>query len=583
MKRRLVAVVAADVVGYSRLMADDEAGTLNALKAHRRASIDPKIEAHHGRIVKTTGDGMLLEFHSIVDAVCCAVEIQQATSQQNAGLPSERRLELRVGINLGDVILDGDDLYGDGVNVAARLEALAEPGSIYLSNTAYEHVRGKVDFAFDDLGDHALKNIATPIRVYRVRRGVQGAEQTGSTRPALALPDRPSIAVLPFANMSGDSDQYFVDGITEDVTTTLSKWRWFFVIARNSSFIYKDRAVDVKQVGRELGVRYVLEGSVRRAANRVRITAQLVDAINGSHVWAEKFDRELVDIFALQDEITERIATAIDPAMRLIETQRAIREPAIDAWDHFLRGSFSFYKYEKHSNEEARRHFAKAIELDPTFALAHAQLARTHYFDAWMNWADMPERSYETAYRLAATAVMLDGMEAVAHSALAITALFARHYDAALRAGHRAIELNPNYQYGHSSYGHALAFVGRPVEAIQCLQTALRLSPNDPMAWAFYGTLALAHYDSRCYEAAGDAARRALAIRREHLRGFAVLVASLAQLGRSQDVEDERARMQDVMPDLDLRQLTAPFPFRDGAGLNHLLDGLRKAGWEDAA
>ena len=382
MKRRLAAIVAVDVVGYSRLMSDDEAGTLNAFKADRHEVIDPKIEEHHGRIVKTTGDGMLLEFHSIVDAVCCAVEVQQAMTRRNAGRPRDRQIELRVGINLGEVIVDQDDLHGDGVNLAARLEALAEPGGVYLSSTAYEHVRGKVDFAFDDLGEHALKNIATPMRVHRVQRGVQAAtEQTGLTRRALPLPERPSIAVLPFVNMSGDPEQeYFADGITEDVTTALSKWRWFFVIARNSTFMYKGRAVDVKQVGRGLGVRYILEGSVRRAANRVRITAQLVDAANGTHLWAEKFDRELVDIFALQDEITERIATAIDPAMRLVETQRAIRGHAIDAWDHFLRGSYQFLQVREaqqrgspapiYQGHRARPHFrarARPARADPLF------------------------------------------------------------------------------------------------------------------------------------------------------------------------------------------------------------------------
>src|SRR6266436_5546060 len=321
-ERRLAAILAADVAGYSRLMGADEEGTLARLKAHRRELIDPNIAEHHGRIVKTTGDGMLVEFGSVVDAVRCAVAVQQAMAERNAAEPHDRRIELRVGINLGDVIFDGDDLFGDGVNIAARLEGLAEPGGICISEDAFRQVWGKIEAEFGDIGEHSLKNIARPLRVYRVRDA--GAAEKSLSAPALSLPDKPSIAVLPFQNMSGDAEQeYFADGMVEEIITALSRIRWLFVIARNSSFTYKGQAVDVKQVGRELGVRYVLEGSVRKAAGRVRITAQLIDALSGSHLWADRFDGSLEDVFDLQDKVAVSVGGVIEPALQSAEMRRS--------------------------------------------------------------------------------------------------------------------------------------------------------------------------------------------------------------------------------------------------------------------
>jgi adenylate cyclase len=330
--RRLAAILAADVVGYSRLMGADEEGTLERLKALRRELIDPKIAEHHGRIIKTTGDGLLVEFASVVDAVRCAVEVQQAIAERNTAVASDSRIELRIGINLGDVIVEGEDLYGDGVNIAARIEALADAGGVFVSSTVYDQMRDRLPFAFEDLGDQQVKNIARPLRVYRVR----GTAAQSPVAPALPLPDKPSIAVLPFANMSGDPEQeYFVDGMVEEIITALSKVRWFFVIARNSSFTYKGRAVDVKQVGRELGVRYVLEGSVRKAGTRVRITAQLIEAASGNHLWAERYDREIIDIFAVQDDITERVVATLEPELYAAEYFRSQRKPpdSLDAWE----------------------------------------------------------------------------------------------------------------------------------------------------------------------------------------------------------------------------------------------------------
>ncbi len=338
--RRLAAILAADVAGYSRLMGADEEGTLERLKALRRELLDPKIAEHHGRIVKTTGDGLLVEFASVVDAVRCAVAVQQAMPERNTDVAADSRIELRIGINLGDVIVEGDDLYGDGVNIAARIEALADAGGVFVSNTVHDQVRDRLPFVFEDLGEQQVKNIARPVRVYRVRDVGAGQGPSAPAAPALPLPDKPSIAVLPFANMSGDPEQeYFVDGMVEEIITALSRIRWLFVIARNSTFTYKGRAVDVKQVGRELGVRYVLEGSVRKAGNQVRITAQLIDALTGTHLWADRFDGSLEDVFELQDRVAVSVAGVIEPALQAAEMRRSAARPTTDltAYDLYLR------------------------------------------------------------------------------------------------------------------------------------------------------------------------------------------------------------------------------------------------------
>jgi TolB-like protein/class 3 adenylate cyclase len=375
-ERRLAAVLAADVAGYSRLMGHDEEGTLARLKALRKTLVDPKIAERRGRIVKTTGDGMLVEFPSIVDAVCCAVEVQRAMIEGNAEVPQESRIEFRLGVNLGDIITDGDDIHGDGVNIAARLETLAEPGGICVSQTVVNHVRGKVPFDVKDVGEQVLKNIARPIHVFHLVTDLN-RQDVGSTltTATLALPDKPSIAVLPFQNISGDPEQeYFADGIVEDIITALSRFSELFVIARNSSFTYKGRAVDVKQVGRELGVRYVLEGSVRKAGNRVRITGELIDAATNAHLWADHFDGRLDDIFDLQDEITVSVVGAIAPKLQQAEIERAKRKPteSLDAYDYYLRGLASAHRLTKEAISEALRLFYKATDLDPDFGSAYA-------------------------------------------------------------------------------------------------------------------------------------------------------------------------------------------------------------------
>src|SRR5271167_3404238 len=382
--RRLAAILAADVAGYSRLMGADEEGTHERLKALRHELLDPKIAEHHGRIVKTTGDGVLAEFASVVDAVRCAVEVQQAMPERDIGVAPGSRIELRIGINLGDVIVEGDDLYGDGVNIAARIEALADAGGVFVSNTVHDHVRDRLPFVFEDLGEQQVKNIARPVRVYRVR-DVDAKSLSAPAQPTLPLPDKPSIAVLPFANMSGDPEQeYFADGMVEEITTAISRLPWLFVIARNSSFTYKGRLVDVKQVARELGVRYVLEGSVRKAGNRVRITGQLIDTATGAHIWADRFDGALDDIFELQDQVASGVIGAIEPKLRHSEIERASRKPteSLDAYDLYLR---ALALRDKHTDESVRAAIAllkQALAIDPGYAPAAALIgwSRVHQF-----------------------------------------------------------------------------------------------------------------------------------------------------------------------------------------------------------
>ena len=356
-ERRLAAILAADVVGYSRLVGIDEEGILAALKALRNSLIDPKITEYRGRIVKNTGDGALVEFASAVDAVRCAVETQREMADRTINIPEDRRIDFRIGINIGDIVIEEGDIFGDGVNIAVRLESIAAPGGVCVSEDVYRQVRGKFDATFEDIGEQKLKNIVQPVRAYRMRIvGTSAGASTGEHSTNLPLPDKPSIAVLAFQNMSGDVEQeYFADGIAEDIITALSKSRWLFVIARNSSFTYKGRSVDVKQIGRELGVRYVLEGSVRKSGNRMRITAQLIEAATGAHVWAERYDRDLADIFAVQDEITGSVVNAIEPAMAQAEQQRVSVKPpdSLDAWEAYHRGLWHFLKQEPVENDQA--------------------------------------------------------------------------------------------------------------------------------------------------------------------------------------------------------------------------------------
>jgi TolB-like protein len=574
--RRLAAILAADIAGYSRLMGVDEEGTLAALKACRRELIDPKIAEHQGRIVKTTGDGALVEFASVVDAVRCAIDIQRATAERNTDTPGDRRIEFRIGINVGDIILDEGDIYGDGVNIAARLEALAEPGGICVTQVVRDQVRDRLDIAFGDMGEQQVKNIARPVHTYRI--------VLSEDRPAapLALPDKPSIAVLPFANMSGDPEQeYFVDGMAEDIITALSRMRWLFVIARNSSFTYKGRAVDLKQVGRELGVRYVLEGSVRKAANRVRITGQLIDTTTGAHLWADRFDGGLEDVFALQDQVTTNVVGAIAPTLERAEIERARRKPTerLDAYDYFLRGMANVHQWTSDANDEALRMFRKAIDLDPDFASAYGMAAWCYTWRAINRWTI--DRAQETteATRLARRAVDLGADDAVALERGGYALAFVAHD---LGAGadliDRALSLNPNLAWGWHSSGWLRDFLGEPEVAIKHLEHGMRLSPLDPFVFRAYAGLSCAHLLAGRYEEAALWAERALQRRPNLLVAVRESAVSNALAGRLLKAQEAMVRLRQADPELRISNFTDWLPLRRPQDIATYEEGLRKAG-----
>jgi adenylate cyclase len=579
-ERRLAAVLAADVAGYSRLMGADEEGTLARLKAARKTLVDPTIAAHRGRIVKTTGDGMLVEFASAVDAARSAVEVQRGMAAQNADVSPEIRIEFRIGIHVGDIIVDDNDIFGDGVNIAARLEGIADPGGICISDDAHRQIRGKIDVAYDDMGLQALKNISEPMRAWRFLADANSsAASTPNQAPKvvrpLALPDKPSIAVLPFQNMSSDPEQeFFADGIAEDVITALSRYPSLFVIARNSSFSFKGRAVDVKQVGRELGVRYVLEGSLRKSGNRVRVTAQLVEAETGNHVWAERYDRDLADIFSVQDEITQSTTIAIAPVIAGAEQQRAMRKPpaSLDAWGAYQRGMWHLGKASAEDDAVAGKFFQRAIDLDPMFAPGYIGLSTV------LSRAKGTQAKEE---ELARCAVALDGGDADAHSRLAL-ALNARGDHRGARAqAERALTLCPNLAAAHGALGVILAYSGHPKEGLVALETCIRLDPRDPSLVNRLNQVALAHYFCRDYAATVEAAECAIRTFPDFPSPYRWLAAALGELGRTAEAKDALQKAIAVSStSFEFQVLQRPPWFRPEEHA-HMLDGLRKAGWED--
>jgi TolB-like protein/class 3 adenylate cyclase len=578
-ERRLAAVLAADVAGYSRLMGADEEGTLAALKTCRRELIDPKIAEHRGRIVKTTGDGALVEFASAVDAVRCAMEIQRAMAERNAAIPEDRRIQFRIGINVGDIIIDEGDIYGDGVNIAARVEPLAGPGAICLSDSAYQQMKGKLTLDVNDMGERQLKNIAQPVRVYGVRL------DSTSARPALALPDKPSIAVLPFENMSGDPEQeYFVDGMAEDIITALSRMRWLFVIARNSSFTYKGRAVDVKQVGRELGVRYVLEGSVRKAANRVRITGQLIDTATGAHLWADRFDGALEDVFDLQDQVTTNVVGAIAPTLQRAEIERAKRKPtdSLDAYDYFLRGMASVHQWTADANDEALQMFRKAFALDPDFASAYGMAAWCYTWRSINRWTiDHIQENAETI-RLARRAVDLGADDAVALCMGGYSLAFVAHdLDGGAALIDRSLSMNPNLAWAWHSSGWLRAFMGEPELAIKHLEHGMRLSPLDPFIFRAYAGLACAHILAGRYEEAASWAEKAIQRRPNLLVAVRESAVSNALAGRLLKAEEAMVQLREADPELRVSNFTDWLPLRQPQHIAMYEEGLRKAGLPD--
>jgi adenylate cyclase len=579
MSRRLAAILAADVVGYSRLMAADEEGTVATLSTYRGV-IDGLVAEHQGRIFGSAGDSALAEFNSAVQAVRCAVAIQRAMHRRNADLPDQQRMELRIGVNLGDVIVENDNLFGDGVNVAARLEQAAEPADICIAGAVLDQIDGKVTFPIAGLGERRLKNIPRPVAIYRVDWRLEEARADDVLGGELSLPDKPSVAVLPFANMSGDAEQeYFADGITEDIITALSRNRWFFVIARNSTFTYKGRAVDVKQVARELGVRYVLEGSVRKAGGRVRITGQLIDAESGAHLWAERYDRDLADVFALQDEITERVVAAIEPELLVVEGRRAARKSPthLNAYDFFMRGMWHYHQFDPEENRRAAEWMRKAVALDPHLTHGHVGLARTLNLRIWVGWSKDADADRRAGFEAAQRAVELDDKDPYGHYVLTFACLNSGLHQQALAEAQRAVDLNPNFALVHFGLGWIRVFVGHFAAAIDPLLRCMRLSPNDPLTFFFFYFLALAHYHQHDYAQAVQMAQRGLALRRIYPL-YEILLAGLGQSGMLDQVAAARADMERLKPtDLEgMARIT--HPYLNPADLEHLREGLRKAG-----
>jgi len=579
LERRLAAILVVDVAGFSRLVHADDEGTVAQLKAHRRNLVDPKIEEHRGRIVKTTGDGLLAEFASAVDALRCAVEVQDGMRARNAAIAPDRRIEFRIGVNVGDIIIDGDDILGDGVNVAARLESVAEPGGICVSGRVREDAESVLDIEFEDAGVKNFKNMGRLVSVFRVRP--PGARGEPRRKAPLALPDKPSIAVLPFQNMSGDPEQdYFADGIVEDIITALSRNRWLFVIARNSSFTYKGRAFDVKQVGRELGVRYVLEGSVRKTANRVRITGQLIDAATGAHLWADYFDGTLENIFELQDEVTAKVVGRIAPTMQQAEIQRARRKPteSLDAYDCYLRGLASVHQNTREVIDDALRLFRLAISLDPEFAAAYAMAAGCYILylsNGWLAGAgDIAE-----AERLARHAVDLGRDDAVSLCVGGIT-LVTVVGDVAdgVAFVKQALELNPNLSHAWECSAWAKIILGEPEVAIEHAHMAMRLSPLDPLTYATQSALAAAYFFVGDYAEAIVWAERSFREQPNWLPSTRFGIASLALAGRMDAARAAMERLRRLDPDLRVSNLPKLIAFRRPQDAEKWASALRLAG-----
>ena len=582
--RKLAAILAADVVGYSRLAGADEDRTLARLRALRSDLIDPTIAVHNGRVIKRTGDGALVEFRSVVDAVRCAIEVQNGMVERNAGVPQDRRIEFRIGIHLGDVVEESDgDLMGDGVNIASRLEGVAAPGAICLSEDAYRQVKARLDLSVSDLGNTQLKNIAEPIRVYSLQVGTVGAKATATSEFPAALastapPTKLSIAVLPFANMSGDAEQeYFADGISEDTITALSKLSQLFVIARNSSFTFKGRNVNVQEVGRSLGVRYVLEGSVRKSGNRVRITAQLIDATTGGHLWAERFDRDLTDIFAVQDDVTQHIVGALALNLTEVDQQRLVTEQTdnLEAYDCFLRGREHLWRFTREQNSQARELLQRAIELDPKFASAHAFLAIAHGLDYINRWSTPPSTSVEHVEELATRAVALDDRNPYAHWALGIINLHLRRHDMAIREAERSIALAPNLAEGHESLGNALHYSGRSEEALACFDRAMALNPYYPDMFLHFQAQAM--FQLGRYEDAVASLKRRLVRNPGTDVSRVLLAASYGHLGRFDEAREQWQEVFRINPEYSLEHRRKVLPYKNPSDFELVVDGLRKA------
>jgi adenylate cyclase len=587
-ERRLAAVLAADVAGYSRLMGRDEESTLANLKSFRKTLIDPAIAAYRGRIVKTTGDGMLVEFASAVDAARCAVEVQRSVAAQNADVPQDVRIEFRIGIHLGDIIIDDNDIFGDGVNIAARLEGIAEPGGVCVSDDAHRQIRGKIDIAFDDMGEQTLKNISEPMRAWNMRLAGETARATRSSPSPmllqdLVLPDKPSIVVLPFDNMSAEAGQdYLADGIVEAITAALSCIRSFFVIARSSAFTYKGRATNARDVGRELGVAYLLEGSVQKAGTRLRIIVQLIETEGGAHVWSSRFDGAIDDFFDLEDRITEQVAGALQPSIRIAEIERSRRKRPQDlgSYDFTMRAMPHVWALEKDESAKALELLGKALAIDPEYPLALSLAGWCHAQRSVYNWADDIAASQAMARSLAERAAEMSGDDPVILAVLGAVHTFVHNHGTARVLLERAVTLDPNAAWAWSRLGWLENYADQPQKAIGNFERALRLSPIDPMNFNNYVGIGSAHEVAQEYDKAAAFYRRALEERPNASWIYRNLAAALSEAGRVEEAKQAFADLMRSYPDLTVSKFKQAMVFSP-AVLDRMAENLRKLGLPD--
>jgi adenylate cyclase len=574
-QRRLAAILAADMVGYSRLMEADETGTITRQKAHRAELIDPEIATHGGRIVKTTGDGVLVEFPSVVDATDCAVAIQRAMAEREVEVSENRRIQYRIGINLGDIVIDGDDIFGDGVNIAARLEGLAEPGGVCISDMVHQSVAGKLDLAFEDLGEQQVKNITKPVRAYRVT-----IDQTPAVSSAVppGLPDKPSIAVLPFDNLSDDPQQeYFSDGMAEDLITDISSISGLFVIARNSSFAFKGQAIDVIEVAAKLGVKHILEGSVRKMGTKLRVNAQLIDAASGGHIWAQRYDGDMEDIFEFQDNIREQIVAALRVSLTLTDKAFAERKPtnSFEAYDLFLKGRSNFYHFTPEHLLEAIKCLEEAIEIDPNFGDAYGFLSFCHWYgwiDMWPGFDDTLDRAHELAER----GVALDGTSAIALTRLGWVQTWMRRYDQAVTNSEKAIALAPNNAEVYANYGDVLNYWGNPERGLEMVEKAFSLDTFHPPNWEMYA--GISHLLMRHYDKAVARFSRSIEQSPIYVHSHECLAWAYVELDRLDDARDSIKTVLEIKPNFTVQEAARIMPYRRDEDRNRALDALRKAG-----
>jgi adenylate cyclase len=587
-ERRLAAVLAADVAGYSRLMGRDEERTLANLKSFRKTLVDPAIAAHRGRIVKTTGDGMLVEFASAVDAARCAVEVQRGMAGQNADVPQDLRIEFRIGIHVGDIIIDDNDIFGDGVNIAARLEGIAEPGGVCISDDAHRQIRGKIDIAFDDIGEQTLKNIAEPMRVWHIRLASEAAPAIRSSPSPirvqdLALPDKPSIVVLPFDNMSAEAGQdYLADGIVEAITAALSCIRSFFVIARSSAFTYKGHATNARDIGKELGVAYLLEGSVQKVGNRLRIIVQLIETEGGAHVWSSRFDGAIDEFFDLEDRITEQVAGALQPSIRIAEIERSRRKRPQDlgSYDYTMRAMPHVWALEKDESAKALELLEKALAIDPEYPLALSLAGWCHAQRSVYNWANDIAESQAMARSLAERAAEMSGDDPVILTVLGAVHTFVRNHGTARVLLERAVTLDPNAAWAWARLGWLENYADQSKKAIENFERALRLSPIDPMNFNNYAGIGSAHEVAQEYDKAAAFYRRALEERPNASWIYRNLAASLSGAGRVEEAKQAFADLMRSYPDLTVSRFKQAMVFSP-AVLNRMAENLRKLGLPD--